>query len=349
MVRSASNDPSTRRIQIIVLLGGDGLGFDVLRSRLKPRPSVRTLHEDLAWIERQFPDRFRREPARGEHGSSRVVLRWSGRPPVLLEQPLTWLTEEEVVAIIAARGLLRQLDPSLPPTTAPTAEPDPLSQAADALLARVGIKEVADALARDAIVVSRFGAERVSSEVLATCLGATVRGDGLHFAYINMAGRQHAVEAMALRMVLVKGEWFLLAWSEGLKIYRMARMSGVQRGRLPATCPGWIPRQDIDAKLRDAFYATGSERAQDRKRVAVAVGPEAWPLVGGRRWGDRQMVEERPADLPDGWRRLQFTTTGLAECRHWILSHGGQMRVEAPAELAAWVQAQAQAIVAAGR
>jgi predicted DNA-binding transcriptional regulator YafY len=347
MARSAPQDPSARRIQIIVLLSGDGLGFEALRAQLKPQPSVRTLHEDLAWIERQFPDRLRRDQAHGEHGTSRVALRWLGRPPVLLSQPLTWLTEEEVISLIAARGLLRQLDPSLPPTASPQPEPDPLSQAADGLLARVGVKDVADALARDAIVVSRFGAEPAAGDVLATCLGATVRGDGLHFSYVNMAGRRHTVEAMALRMLLVKSEWFMLAWSESLKLYRLARMSEVRRGRLPAKCPSWIPRQDIDAKLRDAFYATGSERSQDRKRVVLAVGPDAWPLVAGRRWGDRQTVDDHPTDLPAGWRRLQFTTTGLGECRHWVLSHGGQLRAEAPAELVSWIRAQAEAVLAA--
>jgi len=35
MARTTINNPSARRIQIIELLGDDGLGFDVLRSRLK--------------------------------------------------------------------------------------------------------------------------------------------------------------------------------------------------------------------------------------------------------------------------------------------------------------------------
>jgi predicted DNA-binding transcriptional regulator YafY len=348
MARSAAtNDPSIRRAQILGLLGGEGLGFDALRAKLRPQPAVRTLHEDLAWLERQFPDRFRREQAHGTQGASRVVLRWLGRPPVILAQPLQWLTEEEVVSLIAARGLLRQPDLGVPATATPASVTDPLSRAADDLLARVGIKTFADALARDAVVVSRFGAEPADGVVLSACLAATVRGDGLRFAYTNVHGRRHAaVEAMALRMVLVKAEWFLLAWSDGLKLYRLARMTAMEPCRIPAGCPAWIPRQDIDGKLRDAFYATGSERSQDRVRVVVGVGPEAWPLVANRRWGDRQEIEEDVQGLPAGWRRLRFTTTGLTECRHWVLSHGGQMRAESPAALTAWVHAQAEEILA---
>ena len=323
------------------------MGFDQIASRLKPRPSKRTLHEDIAWLTEQFPTHFQREKASSHEDGYRIIYRWVGPAPLLLQQPIHWLAEEELIALIAARGLLRQPNPSRPATTGQPSEADPLARAVDGLLARAGVKEAADAIARDAIVVSRFGALPGDPACLATFFAATVLSDGLHFDYENLAGERHPVHAAPLRMAMIKAEWYLLAWSGSLKVYRLARITSARRGKQPPGRPTLIPAHEIDGKLRDAFYATGSERSQDRKRVVLGVSPQGWPQVVGRRWGDRQVVEEEPEGLPPGWRRIHFTTTGLAECRHWVLANGANVRAEGPQELIKWLSAESAAVLKA--
>lgn len=345
MTRRPPHDVAARRLALVDLITGEGMGFDEIASRLKPRPSKRTLREDIAWLTEQFPKHFIREKSIAGHDGSRVRYHWVGPAPLLLQRPIHWLAEEELIALIAARGLLRQPDPSKPATTGPTSEIDPLASAVDTILARAGVKEAADAIARDAIVVSRFGALPGDPASLATILAATVLGDGMHFDYDNLAGKRHAVHASPLRMALIKAEWYLLTWCGSMKIYRVARITNARRGKHPPGRPIFIPSHEIDAKLRDAFYATGSERPQDRKRVVLGVSPECWPQVVGRRWGDRQVIEEMPVGLPAGWRRIHFTTSGLGECRHWVLANGANMRAEAPPELLDWLRAEVSTVL----
>jgi len=347
MSRRPPHDVVARRLALVDLITGEGLGFDQITTRLKPRPSKRTLHDDIAWLTEQFPMHFQREKAVPAHEGSRVLYRWVGPAPLLLQRPIYWLAEEELIAFIAARGLLRQPDPTRPATFGPAAEVDPLAGAVDSLFSRAGVKEAADAIARDAIVVSRFGALAGDPVCLAIILAATVLGDGLHFDYDNLAGKRHVVHADPLRMALIKAEWYLLAWCGSMKVYRVARISNARRGKHPIGRPIHIPAHEIDSKLRDAFYATGSEHILDRKRVVLGVSPEGWHHVVGRRWGDRQVIEEDPVGLPNGWRRIHFTTTGLGECRHWVLANGTNMRAESPPELVDWLRIEAKAIASA--
>lgn len=345
MARRPLQDIASRRLALVDLVAGEGLTFAEIASRLKPRQSTRTLREDIAWLGEHFPQRLLRTRTSTDGRGSSLLYRWTGPAPLLLHQPLHWLAEEELIALIAARGLLRQPDPTRPAMIGQDLESDPLAGAVDALLARAGVKEAADAIARDAIVVSRFGALRGDPACLATVLAATVLSEGLHFEYGNLAGERHPVHASPLRMALIKAEWYLLAWAGSLKAYRVARMSDARRGRQPANRPAHIPSAEIDEKFRDAFHATGSENPRDRKRVVLGVSPEGWHQVVGRRWGDRQSIEEEPEGLPRGWRRIRFTTTGLGECRHWILSNGANFRAENPPELVAWLRQQASRIL----
>ena len=67
------------------------------------------------------PRHLPRAPQAGErrpgsrHGKHRVTYRWIGHSPYLLEKPITWLTEEELISLVAARGFLRDVDPAKAP------------------------------------------------------------------------------------------------------------------------------------------------------------------------------------------------------------------------------------------
>jgi predicted DNA-binding transcriptional regulator YafY len=345
---SALASVALRRHRILALLAERPHRRDELRSALRPEPAERTLAADLAWLRREFPGRLLAE----QEGRA---LRWRfvGEAPHVLSRPLATLDEDQVAALIAARGLLRTPDPAKP-----AAEDDgttyhgTLSRAIDRLLHSAGLTEEARAIAPDAIAISRFGVAPEEEAAFPTCFAAIRAGAALGFTYTNNAGETHAVHAQPVRLIHIAGEWHLCAWAGDareppgkLKQYRLSRIAALARhGRPPQDCPLTGLRGEAAAQLRDAFRATGSARLRDRRTVVLAVGPDAWPFVEHRRWGDRQEVIDEPGDLPAGWRRLTFVTTGLRECRHWLLSFGAQMRAEAPPELCAWITEQVAAL-----
>lgn len=336
-----------RRSRILALLAARPYRRDELRRALRPEPAERTLAADLAWLRREFPGRLLSEP-------DGRALRWRfvGEPPRLLPRAVVALDEEQVTALIAARGLLRQPDPARPSAEDDgTAYHGSLSRALDRLLVAAGLDGEAHAIAPDAIAISRFGVAPEEEAVFPACFSAIRAGEALAFTYRNKDGVTHPVHAQPMRLIHIAGEWHLFAWAPDddpppgrLKQYRLSRLTApTRRSQRPPGCPLTGLRDEASALLRDAFRATGSARLRDRRTVALAVGPRALPFVEARRWGDRQALGPAP-DLAPDWRRLTFVTTGLLECRHWVLSFGAQMRVEGPLELVEWIRAQAQAL-----
>ena len=305
--------------------------------------------DDLAWLRSAFPGRVQIDT------QGRAQL-WSfiGEPPKLLSTSLTHLDEDQVAALIAARGLLRLPDP-----TRPAAEDSgddyhgTLSRAIDRLLRDVGLADEAKTIAPDAIAISRFGVAAEEDAAFPACLSAIRAGESLSFIYTNLDGATHSVHAYPIRLVHIAGEWHCFSWAPDertkpgkIKQYRLSRMADIaRRASAPAGCPLMGLRSEAAALLRDAFRATGSTKPADRRAIVVAISPKAWPFIDRRRWGADQ--RELPAEhLPAGWRRLRFVTTGLREAQFWILSFGSAVRAEEPAELVQWLREQAQAVLA---
>jgi predicted DNA-binding transcriptional regulator YafY len=336
-----AQDVAARRVAIIDLIGADALAVDEIHRRLRPKAGLRTVHEDIAWLLETFPAHLSREKAAAGHGY-RVVYHWQGPIPYLLSKPVGWLTEDELIALVAARGFLRDANPGKPATTGDPAPDDLLAGALGRLLDRAGVQDAAKILGRQVLTVSRFGAAPIDHACLSLALAATATGETLEFTYENLAGASRRIRALPLRCLLAKGEWYCIAWAGSLKTFRVARMSAARRLRQrPEGAPTHIPAHEVDALLASAFYATGSDRPKDRTRVTLAVSPQTWPHLRDRRWGDNQVLAEEPADLPPGWRRLAFTTTGLAECQHWVLGMGAGVRAEGPEALVEWIRQQA--------
>ncbi len=333
MANKAPQEVAARRVAIINLIASERLPVERIREKLRPQAGLRTIHEDIAWMADTFPDHLMREKA-GNGQTHRVVYRWQGNVPYLLTKPITWLTEEQLIALVAARGFLREY-------SADQLDTDLLAGAIGRLLDRAGVQEAVDILARHVVTVSRFGAAPIDCANLALALAATATGDGIEFTYENLQGVTRAVAAVPARCVLIKGEWYCIAWAGTLKSFRVARMQAARRVRTrPAGAPNHIPSHEVDALLKSAFFATSSQRPSDRARVVLAVSPQAWQHLRDRRWGDNQVLAEEPTDLPPGWRRLTFSTTGLAECQHWVLGMGAAVRAEGPEALVGWIQDQ---------
>lgn len=308
-----------------------------------PCPSPRSLTDDLMWLREAFPGRITCERV----GRANTYY-FAGEVPRLLPVPLTHLDEDQVAALIAARGLLRTPDPTKPTAEDPGDDyPGALAQALDRLLTEVGLDDDARTIAPDAVTISRFGVAPEEEAAFPLCLAAIRTGGSIVGTYTNLDGEEHAVHAKAVRLVHIAGEWHLLAWSQSRKVgklrqYRLSRMTGLlRRDNDPPGCPQSGLRREAAALLIDAFRATGSLKPADRVTVILAVSPKAWPFLERRRWGASQHWDHTPADLPAGWRRLRFTTTGLSESRYWVLGFGTAIRAEAPPILMEWIHEQA--------
>ena len=130
-----------------------------------------------------------------------------------------------------------------------------------------------------------------------------------------------------------------------IKQYRLSRITTPTRTpSAPPGCPHTGLRAEVTDLLRDAFRATGSTSPADRVKVVLAISPAAWSLVEQRRWGANLKNDLDTNNLPPGWRRLSFVTTGLRECRHWVLSFGAEVRAEHPPALVEWIRDQAKQV-----
>ena len=339
-----------RRNKIIRILSARPCTLAEIRERLQPSPSERSLQKDITWLAEHFPGRITFETIKRAK-----VWSFQGETPRILAQSLVALDEDQITALIAARGLLRIPDVTDASIESHDAYHGALAQAIDRLLTAVGLADEARAIAPDAITISRFGVAPEEDASFPLTLAAIRSGESQRFSYTNLDGTTHAVHAHPIRLVHIAGEWHLLAWAPDAKVvpgkmkqYRLSRMTGVTNyAKKPDDCPLMGLRAEASDILRNAFRATGSAKLNAQRTVILAISPKAWPFIEHRRWGDKLTCQEHQPDLPTNWRRLRFVTTGLLECRHWVLSFGQEIRAESPAELVTWLREQAQAILTA--
>ena len=348
---SNRNTSQTLRYRrILDLIAEEPLSASQISERLTPSVSPRQIREDLAYLQSRFPDQIVRE-----HGGDARNVFWTlkGLPPIPFQESIDYLTHDELAALIAARGFLRAPDAKHPGWERPTTpyEGD-LSAALHGLLERAGLGDEARAIAPATIGVSRFAVAPEPSGALAAIERALLTGQAVRFHYRNRTGAEREVYAMPLRLVSIKGEWHLFAWSPAtdalapgrVKQYRLSRLITADPvvtvvSRPPPGCPQRAPRDDVDRMLASGFNATSSTDPAARKRLVIAIGPEAWPEVVDRTWGDNQTISAAP-ERGIGWQRLAFSTSGWQEARGWILSLGANARAEGPPELVTWLHTQ---------
>ena len=302
---------------------------------------------DIRWLKLRFPRWFVGKVG-GDHCKR---FEWNGPLLQLLPEPIEWLTDVELAAIVLARGLLR--NPQGQPVEAKdTSYPGLFSHALHDLLYRSGLETRADEISPEAIQVSRFAARDEDPESLETVMTAIACNESIIFNYINRHGEAHPAHVHPVRLVLIRGEFHCFAWAGKRKAddagkgpirqYRISRMADVrQTPAAPTGCPAIVRQALVDRELVHAFETTGSSDPKDHVHVQLAVSPEARPHLEGRTFGSDQRWIRKPRDLPTGWCRLRFLTSGLPMCRHWVLGLGSGVRVERPKALVDWVRDEA--------
>lgn len=315
------------------------------------RVSQRTIANDVRWLKQRFPDWFVGKVSSDHHKQ----FTWKGPQIHLLRRPIEWLTDVDLAAIVLARGLLRNTQ-GRSVEDKDTDYPGLFARSLHELLRRCGLEDRADAISPEAIQVSRFATRDEDPQSLEAVMSAIACNESIEFSYVNRHGEAHPVHAHPVRLVLIKGEFHCFAWAGkrksdeagngALRQYRISRMSEVRRTpQPPKGCPTIVPQRLVDNELDCAFETTGSSDRSDRVRVQLAVSPEAHPHLEGRTFGAKQKWVDQPRDLPDGWRRLSFVTSGLPACRHWVLSLGSTVRAEKPKALVRWLKDEAEKVV----
>ena len=352
MAKASQEHIARRRRSLIEILASGEWTYEEIRAKVPGRPCLRTISDDLMWLRRHFGDQVQRKRRDG-------YARWhlTGSLPHILTTTLDILTTDEVIALVAARSLLRLPDSAAPQLDRGKPPAGPLAQAIDRLVTRCGLASEIAHLVPDVIMASRHGVASESPELFPQVLEAILRQQALRFTYENNRNERKAVHVQPQRLVVINGSWHCFAWAADkrtppgrIKQYHLSRITDLSlTSGKPQDLPIHIPRSAIDECLAESFGATGSHVTADRRRIVLAVSPEAWPHLRDRSWGSRQEWTENQADLPPGWRRLVFTTTGLQEARHRILALGRTVRAEQPPELVAWLHAEAQAVLEAHR
>ncbi|MBA3699439.1 MAG: HTH domain-containing protein [Planctomycetes bacterium] len=167
--------------------------------------SVRQAQRDLAELRARFPSQLREEPD-GDARSHRWYL--DGLPPEPLAKPLTYLSHDELTAIIAARGLLRHPDARHPGWESQRSAYDgDLSAALHGLLERSGLADEAAAIAPRTLGASRFAVATDPPGAVATIGRALRTGQAVRFRYRNRRGGESDVHVVPMRLVAIRGEY----------------------------------------------------------------------------------------------------------------------------------------------
>ncbi len=164
---------------------------------------------------------------------------------------------------------------------------------------------------------------------------ALARGRLVHLSYY-VPGRDETTERDVdpMRLLVVEGRTYLEGWcrlAEGVRLFRLDRVLGLQVLDQPAEVPAEAEPKDVDQGL----YRPAPEDLQ----VEIELAP-----LG--RWVAEYYPCEDAADLGDGRLRVKLRTPDGRWVRRLALRLGENGRVVAPADLAAQVREDAAAALA---
>ncbi len=235
------------------------------------------------------------------------------------ELPATWLTGEELTALLLARAALERL-------VSRRALPE--LDAVREKLASYGFLLPPDAPDPTSLISIRSPEESCESpEVLRRCLHALISRRRLPIRYFA-AGKGETTERVVHPYHLVHhdGGWHLIAWCElreALRDFALARMEVTgPEGELFQRDPAF----DADAYLEGSF---GIFHGRGLERVAIRFNAFRARWVRHQRWHRDQEVEEHP----DGSLTLRFPVSHFPEVKMEILKYGADCEVLEPEAL----------------
>ncbi len=178
--------------------------------------------------------------------------------------------------------------------------------------------------------------EGVGAELLAGARRAVEKRRRVHLRYL-VPSRDESTERDVdpMRVVNLDAHWYLEGWchrAQDTRLFRMDRIEALEVLDVDGTPPP-------EAQLRDLDAGTFTPRVDDAL-VTIELGP-------GAAWVSDYYPVESVQTGPDGRQTVTLRTADTLWLRRLMWRLGGHGRVVAPADLAASVQAGAQAALAA--
>ncbi|WP_200239435.1 helix-turn-helix transcriptional regulator [Thiohalocapsa halophila] len=245
------------------------------------------------------------------------------------EVPGLWLTTAELHALLAARELLRQLQPGL--LAAQTA---PIAARIEALLAQRGIKP-ADIARR--ISLQMPGTRPCPGETFATLARALFERHRLRIHYSPRsrpaAADEPARDISPHRLSWVRGNWYLDAWCHRADDLRRFAVERVQTAELLADQALELDSENTTARLDDGY---GTYTGSPTQTALLRFSAERARWVAEEHWHP----DQHGSWLPDGRWQLTLPYAHPEELVMEILKYGADCEVVAPAALREAVVAQ---------
>jgi len=235
------------------------------------------------------------------------------------ELPATWLTGDELIALLLARAALERLV---------SGRALPELDAVRAKLATYGFLLPADTPDPTALISVRNPAEaREAPAVLGATLHALIARRKLPIRYFAAStGETSERTVHPYHLVHHDGGWHLIGYCElreAMRDFALVRTELAGEATDPfVRDPGFDPGAYLEASF-GIFHGTG------RHQVAVRFNPFRARWVRHQQWHREQQIEEHA----DGSLTLRFPVSHFPEVKMEILKYGADCEVLAPPEL----------------
>lgn len=246
--------------------------------------------------------------------------------------PSAFFRKEELVALLFARRLFREIRPPL------KAEAEAVSARLDELFRSSLLEQLEDAVSFD---IGR-GSE-ISERIFFDLLRAILRKRVARIRFLpgedgEAAGRGLEVEPLGLHFS--QGDWLLLAYprkKKGVRAYSLARMR-----RVEVTEQRFIPSAKTPAAEAAARRGSAVFRGGKSRDVRIRISPGKADRVSAQMWHPGQRVQ---FEL-DGSVVLEIPEAGVLRVLGLILQERDDVSVIAPRELRDAVQSEADRLAA---
>jgi len=243
--------------------------------------------------------------------------------------PLTYLSPEELTALLFAQKLLHDLSGGKA-----GAEISAILQKITSILQQ----HVPDRSVENAVSLQLIGNTPAPQACFTPSLEACLKKRCLAFSYYSPASDKETERTVdPYHLVNYMGTWHLIAWChdrEDLRDFVLARMKDT-RVLDETFC---IPANfDIQKHLQSAF---GIFKGQPRYTVTLRFSPWKSRWIKGQVWHKAQKEKL----LKDGSLELTFPASSFAEIMMEILSHGSEVEVIKPKALCTLVKEEATRI-----
>jgi predicted DNA-binding transcriptional regulator YafY len=319
-------DRTERFYKIELLLRSRGcVSFAALREELEVSPA--TLKRDLQYLRDRLgaPIVYNAFANGYQLGGAPV----GGGPAIRHELPGLWFSENEIHALLTMQQLLAGLDDD----GVLARHLQPLTDKLQAMLG-VDADESRELLRR--VKVIGTARRRVPSRQFELLGSALMRRQRVRLRYFKRSDRTLSErEVSPQRLVNYRNTWYLDGWCHSSDALRRFALDSVREARPIDARARQVPLRDLESLL-DAGYGIYGGSGEQRRWATLHFSADAAQWVANEEWHAAQSSRW----LPDGRYELRVPYTEPTELAMDILRHGEQVRVAAPAALAAAVKSR---------